>query len=60
VLDAQRALLSNQLQLADSTAAVSGDLVALYKALGGGWESDMPDVPMEKPPRFPAPDLLAR
>jgi NodT family efflux transporter outer membrane factor (OMF) lipoprotein len=38
VLDAQRALLATQLSLADSTAVVSTDLVALYKALGGGWE----------------------
>jgi NodT family efflux transporter outer membrane factor (OMF) lipoprotein len=38
VLDAQRSLQQNQLQLADATAAVSTDLVALYKALGGGWE----------------------
>lgn len=38
VLEAQRTLLSTELSLADSTAAVSTDLVALYKALGGGWE----------------------
>jgi NodT family efflux transporter outer membrane factor (OMF) lipoprotein len=37
VLDAQRTQQQNELQLADSTAAVSTDLVALYKALGGGW-----------------------
>jgi NodT family efflux transporter outer membrane factor (OMF) lipoprotein len=42
VLDAERSLLSAQLQLADSTTTVSSNLVALYKALGGGWESDMP------------------
>ena len=39
VLDAQRTLLATQLSLADSTGAVSTDLVALYKALGGGWQS---------------------
>jgi NodT family efflux transporter outer membrane factor (OMF) lipoprotein len=38
VLDAERTLQQTQLSLADSTAAVSTDLVALYKALGGGWE----------------------
>jgi NodT family efflux transporter outer membrane factor (OMF) lipoprotein len=48
VLDAQRTLLSNELLLAESTTAVSGNLVVLYKALGGGWESDMPEEP--KPP----------
>lgn len=39
VLDAQRAALQTQLALADSTQSVSTDLVALYKALGGGWQS---------------------
>ncbi len=43
VLDAERSLLAAQLQLADSTTTVSSNLVALYKALGGGWETDMPD-----------------
>ena len=43
VLDAERNLLATQLQLADSTAAISGNLVALYKALGGGWETDLPE-----------------
>ena len=39
VLDAQRTQQQNALQLADSTAQVSTDLVALYKALGGGWDA---------------------
>ncbi len=47
VLDAERTLLQNQLSLADATTAVSTDLVGLYKALGGGWES---------PPGSPSPD----
>jgi len=38
VLDAERTLQQTELSLADSTTAVSTDLVALYKALGGGWE----------------------
>jgi NodT family efflux transporter outer membrane factor (OMF) lipoprotein len=42
VLVAETSLLSAQLQLADSTTTVSSNLVALYKALGGGWETDMP------------------
>ncbi len=42
VLDAERSVLQTQQQLADSTATVSSNLVALYKALGGGWETDMP------------------
>jgi NodT family efflux transporter outer membrane factor (OMF) lipoprotein len=42
VLDAERALLSAQLQLADSSTTVSSNLVQLYKALGGGWEPTFP------------------
>lgn len=42
VLDAQRTLLQAEQQLADSTTQVSQNLVQLYKALGGGWEIDMP------------------
>ena len=38
VLDAQRSLFAAQDQMAVSEEAVSTDLVALYKALGGGWE----------------------
>ena len=43
VLDAERTLEQNQLALADSTTAVSTDLVALYKALGGGWQERSAD-----------------
>jgi NodT family efflux transporter outer membrane factor (OMF) lipoprotein len=42
VLDAERSLLSAQQQLAASTTTVSTNLVALYKALGGGWENTFP------------------
>lgn len=42
VLDAERSLLSTQQQLADSTTTVSENLVALYKALGGGWQTAFP------------------
>jgi NodT family efflux transporter outer membrane factor (OMF) lipoprotein len=38
VLDAQRNLFAAQDQLAQSDRTISTDLVALYKALGGGWE----------------------
>jgi outer membrane protein TolC len=37
VLDAQRTFLSVKDNLATSRGAVVGDLVRLYKALGGGW-----------------------
>jgi len=43
VLDAQRALLIIQDQLAQSEGAVTSNLVRLYKALGGGWKSWKPD-----------------
>ena len=39
VLDAERSLYQTADQLADSERAVAGNLVALYKALGGGWET---------------------
>lgn len=38
VLTAQKNVLSSEQQWVDSTATVSTDLVALYKALGGGWD----------------------
>jgi NodT family efflux transporter outer membrane factor (OMF) lipoprotein len=43
VLDAERIAQDNELQLTVSTTLVSNNLVALYKALGGGWESDLPE-----------------
>jgi NodT family efflux transporter outer membrane factor (OMF) lipoprotein len=42
VLDAQRQILSFQEQLAESNGAVVTNLIKLYKALGGGWESLIP------------------
>ncbi|HSV13307.1 MAG TPA: efflux transporter outer membrane subunit [Tepidisphaeraceae bacterium] len=38
VLDAQRSLYQSQDSLAQSDRLVTTDLIALYKALGGGWE----------------------
>jgi multidrug efflux system outer membrane protein len=38
VLDAQRSLYTSQTALSQSKESISTDLVALYKALGGGWE----------------------
>ena len=43
VLIAQRSLLSLQDQLAVSEGGVTSNLIALYKSLGGGWKSLMPD-----------------
>jgi NodT family efflux transporter outer membrane factor (OMF) lipoprotein len=39
VLDAERSLQQNELSAATNTTAISTDLVAIYRALGGGWES---------------------
>jgi NodT family efflux transporter outer membrane factor (OMF) lipoprotein len=38
VLNAQRSLLVAEAALADSDRTVAANLIALYKALGGGWE----------------------
>jgi NodT family efflux transporter outer membrane factor (OMF) lipoprotein len=47
VLDAERTLQQNQLSLADSTTAAAVDLVRLYRALGGGWQSG-DDAPSDR------------
>jgi multidrug efflux system outer membrane protein len=39
VLDAQRQQLASEDDLAQSDTVVITNLVALYKALGGGWEA---------------------
>ncbi len=39
VLTAQRSVLQAEQHYADSTTTVATNLVALYKALGGGWET---------------------
>ena len=39
VLDSQRALYAAESDLAQSEATMATNLVALYKALGGGWEN---------------------
>jgi len=40
VLDAQRSLLAAESQRVQSNTALSSHVVALYKALGGGWEPE--------------------
>jgi outer membrane protein, multidrug efflux system len=49
VLDAERTEEENELSLADATTAVSADLVQLYRALGGGWESTSGAEPVPAP-----------
>jgi outer membrane protein TolC len=50
VLDAERSLYQTQDQLVQSDYAVSVNLIALYKALGGGWENAAPDAPVASAP----------
>ena len=38
VLDAQRSLLQQQNELTRTRSSIATNLIALYKALGGGWE----------------------
>ena len=42
VLDAERTQLDVQAQLAASETRTATSLVAIYKALGGGWQSEPP------------------
>ncbi len=55
VLDAQRSQLSAEQQLADSTTTVSTNLVAIYKALGGGWDSSVAASAAPAPTAQPVP-----
>lgn len=43
VLDAERSLLTFQDSLAQSEGAITSNLIKLYKSLGGGWKSLVPD-----------------
>jgi len=40
VLETERGLYDSEQRLAESEASVSLYMVALYKALGGGWENE--------------------
>jgi outer membrane protein TolC len=42
VLDAERSLYQSQDDLVQSDQAVTEDLIALYKAMGGGWDEPAP------------------
>ncbi len=48
VLVAQRSLFASEDALVQSTRNLSTDLVSLYKALGGGWDSDTSDIDRQK------------
>jgi multidrug efflux system outer membrane protein len=52
VLTAEQAEFGAEDSLAQSDRAISTDLVALYKALGGGWEVMLPDAPAPPAPVY--------
>ena len=47
VIDAMRSLLQEQISLVQAQSDIATNLIALYKALGGGWElqQDQPFIP---------------
>ena len=45
VLQNSQNVLTAEVNLSQATANISTDFVALYKALGGGWETTFPDKP---------------
>ncbi len=54
VLDSERTLFTNQDSLAQSQTSLVVDLVALYKALGGGWRPFGPNLTANAVPGTPA------
>jgi outer membrane protein TolC len=46
VLNAQRALQQNQTLLSECTTAAATDLIHLYRALGGGWQTNESEDPV--------------
>jgi NodT family efflux transporter outer membrane factor (OMF) lipoprotein len=61
VLDAQRVLVQARQQEVRATISLTSDVIALYKALGGGWtEADWAARAAEVEPRagIPSPDAL--
>ncbi len=64
VLQDSQIVLQADLNLAQATASMSTDLVALYKALGGGWETTFPDHPVTPLPladvTIPPGDLIPK
>ncbi len=61
VLVAEQSLFNSQNSLVQSNTTLATNLVALYKALGGGWEGRDASPPVTTPPNIPTlniPDLL--
>ena len=64
VLQNSQTVLGAEMNLSQATAGISTDFVALYKALGGGWQTTFPDRPNAPLPlaavAIPAKDLAPR
>jgi multidrug efflux system outer membrane protein len=58
VLDAERTLIGSRQQLVQADVMLSGDVVSLYDALGGGWQDNTGAVEVKQidpaPPIVPA------
>ena len=52
VLDAERTLIGSRQQLVQANVMLTNDVVALYDALGGGWQDNTGDI---KPPSADSP-----
>jgi outer membrane protein TolC len=50
LLDSERVLVQQQDTLAEGRGLVGIDLVAVYKALGGGWQVEQTTNPPQAPP----------
>jgi NodT family efflux transporter outer membrane factor (OMF) lipoprotein len=55
LLDSQRALVQQQDALAESRGSVGTNLVAIYKALGGGWQARLPSSNRPQAESVPVP-----
>ncbi|MDB5174506.1 MAG: efflux system, outer rane lipoprotein NodT family, partial [Phycisphaerales bacterium] len=53
VLNAERSLFGTETALTASDTTIATDLAALYKALGGGWQTDVPPGPATAPAAVP-------
>ncbi len=54
VLDAERTLISSRQQLVQADVTLTSDVVALYRALGGGWETTTATFTSSEPGDLPA------
>ncbi len=56
VLDSERTAITDRQQLVQADATLANDVVALYRALGGGWQESQ--LPAPSPPVDPVPPPL--